>query len=166
MGDVKILFNEIHVTQDEFDGNRPDAGADIAGPNHGSIRYGNCSEAGLFEFQVGQPHGADPLDWIRVERILLYLDEANITDVSLVIIPPEGNAFPIPFIRDLTEWENGGMERLLFLNGAQLRLRPGCKLKLTTADAAAPQMAEVWWERERQIRADIATGNEVFAYGV
>jgi len=163
---IKILFNEVQVTQDEFDGKAPDSGATIKGPNYGSISYEDCAEAGLFTFQLGAQFGPDSLDWIRVERIILYLDEAAISDVSLNVIPPEGSAYPIPFVRDLADWQGGGMERILHLANCGLRLRPGSSIQLITTGATVSQMAEVWWERERQIRQDLSSGNEVFAYGV
>jgi len=166
MGDVRILFNEVQVSKTNFDGARPDALAQVGGPRYGTIKYVDCTNCGLFQFQVGQPHGADALDWIRVERVFLSLDEADISDVRLVIVPPEGGSFEAPFVRDLAEWDAAGIERMMFTNGAGLRLRPGSSLKLTTVGANSPQMAEVWWERERQIRADRSSGNEVFAYGV
>lgn len=151
------------ITRYDFNGSRPDAGATINGPQYGSIHYVNCVDAGLWEFQVSRPHGADPLDWIRVERTILYLDEANITDVRFSIIPPDSTLPDAPLVRDLAEWNAAGMERLLFLHGP-LRLRPGCKIKLTTEGAQAKQSAEVWWERERQVRPDPTTGADVFAY--
>jgi len=164
MGDIKIMYNEVQSALTNFDGGVPDV--DPEGPEHGSVVYSGCTNCGLFTFQLGHRFGPDPLDWIRVERILLSLDEADITAVRLVVIPPEGASYEAPFIRDLTEYNNAGMERLLFLNGCSLRLRPGSSIKLTTGGANSPQLAEVWWERERQIREDLSTGNEVFAYGI
>ena len=161
---IKILFNEVQQAVTNFDGAAPDVAP--VSPAHGSILYPGCTNCGLFTFQLGAAYGPDPLDWIRVERILLALDEADISAVRLVVLPPEGASFEAPFIRSLAEWNNAGMERLLFLNGAGLRLRPGSSLKLTTSGANSVQMAEVWWERERQIRPDPVTGADVFAYGV
>ena len=154
------------VGSNDFLGLRPGSTAVVTGPQHGSIIYSECASSGLFQFQAGQPYGPDALDWIRIERIILYLDEANITALSLTVFPPEGDSYPIPFVRDLTDWATGGMERILHLGRCGLRLRPGSSLKLETLDAVNLQMAEVWWERERQIRQDPTTGAEVFAYGV
>lgn len=140
-------------------------GGVVDGPKHGSIITSTAKAAGLCTFQLGQPYGPEVLDWIRVERIILALDEDNITDVRLTLVPPDTGVPEVPFVRDLAEWTGAGMERILFLHGA-LRLRPGYQVKLTTVGAIAPQMAEVWWERERQIRTDLSTGNEVFAFGV
>ena len=172
-GGIRIVFNEVHKTnstEENFTGGVPVDGLTPDTPQHGSIVYEPSEESGLFKFQVGATYGANPLDWIRIIRVIPYIQLGTITAFTVSIIPPEtalgGVTYPdAQVVSTLAEYTNGGMEKMYHLANSSLRLRPGSQLKITTAGATAVQMCEVWWERERQLRPN-EHGNEIFAYGV
>jgi len=171
-GGIRIVFNEVQRTvagNEDFTGEIPDVTPED--PKYGSIVYHDCTKSGIFTFQAGVlPWGANRLDWIKVWRVIPYIDLVNVTDFRVTIIPPETAQSGLPFpeavwVTSLTDYTDALMEKLLHLSNPLLTLRPGCQLKITTTGATVPQMVEVWWERARQIRPN-ERGSEYFAYGV